>query len=228
MKMYDLTGRKFGRLTATKKILKTFKCGSKKYLWICSCDCGGTATVSTSDLLNGHTQSCGCYQRERTSICSKKHGMRHTRIYHVWQDMKNRCMNPRTKEYKNYGGRGIQVCEEWNGEDGFVNFYDYVSKLNHFGEEGYTLDRIDNEGNYEPQNVRWATIREQSNNRRVTVFVDVYGLKLSIADLSEITGTKHNTLYMRYRQGRPIIYENEKEILLHGIKDRELSASKQN
>ena len=93
-----------------------------------------------------------------------KHGGKGTRLYRIWLNMKNRCYNPRTPRFHDYGGRGITVCDEW--KDNFQAFYDYVSQLSHYGEEGYTLDRINNEGNYEPGNVRWATKKEQASNRR--------------------------------------------------------------
>lgn len=99
-----------------------------------------------------------------TSKALKTHGMRHTKIYHVWQSMKDRCNNSKNKRYVDWGARGIRVCDEW--QDSFQKFYDHVSQLPHFAEEGYSLDRINNDGNYEPGNVRWATAKEQNQNQR--------------------------------------------------------------
>lgn len=165
MKILNLTGKKFGRLTVVKQAEPYISPkGYKKKRWLCGCECGKTAMATTADLLSGHTLSCGCYQKEMTSKCSKSHGMRFTNIYHVWQGMKDRCINPNNKRYKDWGGRGIRVCDEWKND--FQAFYDYVSQLPHFEEKGYSLDRIDNDGNYEPGNVKWSTRVEQANNKR--------------------------------------------------------------
>lgn len=165
MKALDLTGQRFGRLTAIKKTGTYISpSGAKKIQWLCKCDCGAEIVAIAADLRSGHTNSCGCYQKERTSEASKTHGMRYTAIYHVWSAMKDRCGNPRNKRYEDWGGRGITVCDEWKND--FQAFYDYVSKLPHFGEAGYSLDRINNDGNYEPNNVRWATRIEQNSNKR--------------------------------------------------------------
>lgn len=163
--MVDLTGIKFGRLTVEKEADSYVSpSGSKKRRWECLCECGNIATVTSADLLSGHTVSCGCYQREMTSKASKRHGMRHTKIYHTWLCMKDRCNNPKNKRFADWGGRGISVCAEW--QEDFQRFYDYVSQLPHYGEKGYSIDRINNDGNYEPGNVRWATAKEQNENKR--------------------------------------------------------------
>ena len=161
MKRIDLTSQRFGRLVVAEK---SHTDSNKKVVWKCVCECGNIAFVRTHDLITGHTQSCGCFQREMTSKASKRHGMRHTKIYHTWLDMKDRCFNERNKRFFDWGGRGITVCDEW--KNSFQAFYDHVSQLPHFGEEGYSIDRINNDENYEPGNVRWATVKEQNNNKR--------------------------------------------------------------
>lgn len=165
MQLKDITGQRFGRLVVLEREEDYISPkGVKKVRWLCVCDCGNKALVVAEDLRRGHTYSCGCYQKEMTSNASIKHGKRNTKIYHVWQAMKDRCNNPKNKRFRDWGGRGIAIYDEW--QDDFQAFYNYVSKLPHFGEAGYSIDRINNDGNYEPNNIRWATRMEQNRNRR--------------------------------------------------------------
>lgn len=159
MKAVDLAGQKFGRLTVVERV------GSKNghSAWLCKCDCGNEKVI-TANNLKDNTISCGCYHKEIAKISNTIHGKTNTSLSYVWSAMKQRCFNSKNKAYKNYGGRGITVCDEWKND--FQTFYDYVSQLPHFGEEGYSLDRINNDGNYEPGNVKWSTKKEQNNNRR--------------------------------------------------------------
>lgn len=157
----DLIGQRFGRW------LVVGRAGSSKTrhaLWQCKCDCGKETVVLGTNLKSGKSVSCGCWRVEKSISRCTKHNGYYTITYKTWANMIQRCTNPNTTHYKDYGGRGIKVCEEWKND--FQSFSAYVSSMPHFGEEGRSLDRINNDGNYEPGNVRWATKSEQNKNRR--------------------------------------------------------------
>lgn len=141
-----------------------------------------------------------------------KHGYSKTAIYVTWKDVKKRCKNPKCPSYRNYGGRGIKICDEW--ENDFLAFYKYVSALPHYGEDGYSLDRINNDGNYEPNNLRWATKTEQSRNRRTCVFYEINGNRIHMKELAALLGIPYPTIQSRHWQHRPMLTEAEKEKLL--------------
>ena len=158
----DLTGLKFGRLTA---IEVSGKDRSGRYIWKCVCDCGNVKNVIGNSLSSGNTKSCVCLGNQLRTERFTLHGMAETRIYKIWVGMKDRCFNPKNT---NYGKRGITVCERWLK---FENFRDdtyesYQKHVEEFGENQTSIDRINNDGNYEPSNCRWATLSEQSNNTR--------------------------------------------------------------
>lgn len=136
---------------------------------VCQCDCGNVTTIRNDSLKKGTTKSCGCITKEiaRTGDHRRTHGMHGSRLYRIWLAMKTRCNNPNTKRFKDYGGRGITVCEEWTGKDGFIHFHDW-SILNRYSDE-LSIDRINNDGNYAPDNCRWATCKEQNSNKRKQV-----------------------------------------------------------
>ena len=152
----DLTGQRFGRLVALEPIGKD-RWGH--FFWQCQCDCGSLCTVISSNLQSGHAQSCGCLCRERVSTARKIHGMSNSPTYRTWHCMLQRCENSENKNYKFYGGRGIKVCERWHD---FKNFYEDMGDR----PAGKTLDRSDDNGNYEFGNCKWSTMKEQCNNRR--------------------------------------------------------------
>ena len=183
-KFKDLTGQRFGRLTVVSRAEKL----SKAIRWNCICDCGASCIVQANHLTRGDIKSCGCLNTEKRFT----HGLSHTRIYRVWRNIKDRCLNPNVKSYKNYGGRGITICDEWR--DDFATFYDYVSKLEHFGEEGYSLDRIDNYKGYEPGNLRYADFTTQNRNQRGNHLVEYNGQMMSVAQAAEESGISADLL----------------------------------
>lgn len=168
--------------------------------WLCECDCGNQIVVTTTHLKSGHTKSCGCYAKEvsvRNGL-KKKHGMTKTRIHRIWSQIKTRCFNSKDEHFKDYGGRGITICDEW--KNSFESFYEW-SMANGY-EDNLTIDRIDVNGNYCPENCRWATMKEQNDNKRNTVLLTFEGETRTLGEWSEITGIKYVTLFWRYKAGK--------------------------
>ena len=195
-KFIDLTGQRFGRLTVIER--DTSRPKNDGAFWLCKCDCGNVTSVRGKELRRGNTKSCGCLALEKLAAHNKTHGLSGTKIYRKWQSMRKRCYKPNDTHYKNYGGRGIKVCEEWRKD--FKAFYDYVSQLEHFGEEGYSLDRIDNSRGYEVGNVRWATAVEQANNKTNNHFVDIgNGKQMTLTQIMQMTGAAFGTIQDRVR-----------------------------
>lgn len=161
MKFDDLTGQRFERLSVLKRDgSQIYPSGQKQTLYLCRCDCGKEIKVTRRNLMSGNTKSCGCLRKELNT----SHTMWGSKVYKCWDNMRSRCLNPNATGYENWGGRGIKIHEPWIHS--FDAFYQYVSNLEHFGEPGYSLDRVDNDGNYEPGNLRWATRSQQAFNQR--------------------------------------------------------------
>lgn len=201
-KFVDITGQRYGRLTV---ISRSENNRHKKAMWRCRCDCGNEAIFCGNHLRSGNTQSCGCLAMETRINNGKsvvKHRGRGTRLYHVWSDIKIRCFNSKSSNYANYGGRGITMCDEWRND--FATFRDW-SIANGYDETApkgqYTIERINVNGNYEPSNCRWATTKEQGNNRRNNHLLTYDGETHTIAEWSEITGIRHDTLLRRLKKG---------------------------
>ena len=188
-KFQDLTGKKFGLLT----VIGFYEKRNKHQFWKCICDCGNEKIIQQSHLKSGHTRSCGCLHKKSIIDTSKKHGKCHTKLYFVWHTMKQRCYNLNNNQYKNYGKRGIGICSEWL-ED-FISFYNWA--INNGYKEGLSLDRIDNNGNYEPNNCRWATVKEQSRNRRNNRCFEYNGKTQCLEDWAKEYNLSRGTLNYR-------------------------------
>lgn len=159
----DISGQKFNRLIAIKPIAKR----NGKWNWLFRCDCGKEVIIDKYRVIGGITKSCGCYKKEKMSNIHKTHGLTKTNIYSRWLKMKDRCYNENSIAYKDYGGRGIKMCNEW--EDDFMTFYHWA--VNNGYKEDLSIDRIDNNKGYSPENCRWVTIKEQTRNRRSNIYV---------------------------------------------------------
>lgn len=173
----SLVGQRFGRL-----VVKEFDHLEKNRgsYWKCQCDCGNKKIILRTDLLNHHTISCGCYAKENMQKRSYKHGLSNARIHRIWNGMKQRCSNPNCHNYKNYGGRGIQVCKEWQT---FITFYDWA--INNGYNDQLSIERIDVNGNYEPDNCTWIPVSQQLSNKRNNVFFTYNGETYTIEQWSK-------------------------------------------
>ena len=189
----DLTGQKFGRLTTLYR-LHNIKGKTK---WLCVCDCGNLKEVILSDLLLGKSKSCGCLAKELVSSRSTIHGQCGTRLYRIWTKMKERCYTTTNKRYKDYGGRGVAVCAEW--KNGFMSFYNWAMANGY--DDTLTIDRIDVDGNYEPTNCRWITMKQQSRNKRSNIIFTYNGVTHCLIDWCNILNLKYNTIKMRIKRG---------------------------
>lgn len=164
----DLTGQRYNRLLVIERAANYVSpTGKQQGRWCCLCDCGRTVFCTTGNLRKGDCQSCGCLGKEHRTSSITTHGQKHSRLYGVWCNMKNRCYNPKVRSYKDYGGRGITVCSGWQHD--FKAFYDWAMQAGYDPDAAYgacTLDRINVNGNYEPQNCRWVDMKTQANNKR--------------------------------------------------------------
>lgn len=171
----DITGQKFGRLTAIRYVGRS---KGRQSLWEFRCDCGKTIIAQKHNVRNGHTKSCGCYNIELLSKRNRTHGETRTRLYNIWHDMVYRCYGEKHKSYPLYGGKGITVCDEW--KDSFETFRDW--SLQNGYADNLSIDRIDSTGNYEPSNCRWATDIEQANNTNRNRLCTIDGVTDTLAN----------------------------------------------
>ena len=184
----DITGQRFGRWTVIERV--------NGRQWKCVCDCGTEKIVFAYNLTSGKSKSCGCYAREFRSENNSTHKMTGTRIYRIWCGMNRRCYNQNDIDYKNYGGRGITVCDEWKD---FYSFYLWA--INNGYKENLSIDRKDNDGNYCPDNCRWATRKEQANNTRLNRKFVYDGNEYTESQLAEVFNLNYGTFRSRLSRG---------------------------
>lgn len=184
-----MTGQTFGRLTVLRR---SGSCRSGA-IWLCLCECGNETKAMRGNLTNGHVRSCGCLAKE----VSTRHGMSATPPYVNWVQMLARCENPKSEKYSAYGGRGINVCAAWHD---FAVFY---SDMGPPPSPAHTLDRKNNDGDYCPENCRWATSLEQMRNRRNSKIITVDDVSMTQADWARFTGKTQQSIYQKLKRGLP-------------------------
>ena len=194
-RVHDLTGQKFGLLT----VIGLKDTNTRKTYWVCQCECGNVKEVRSDSLLCGAIKSCGCLKKKQDAINltrHHRHKMSGTRIYQEWQGMKGRCYNPHNPNYYRWGGRGITICDEWRNS--FEAFYEWAMANGY--KDDLTIDRIDNDGNYCPDNCRWATQSEQSRNRSSNIRIKIGNSTRTLTEWCEIFGVSFSTIHARYRR----------------------------
>lgn len=196
----NITGQKFGRLTIVEDSKKRDKHGG--VIWKCQCTCGEVVFIRSRSLIKGHTRSCGCFSRQRASEVTTErmtsHGKSYDPIHYIWDTMKSRCYNSKNLSYPRYGGRGIKVCDRWLNS--FENFYEDMGDP----PKGMSIERIDNSGDYSPENCRWATAAEQARNRRSNRLVTLGKKTMLLIEWQEQLGVSRSTYYSRLKRGLSI------------------------
>lgn len=187
-KVKDLTNKKFGHLTVIK--MNEERGPFNKVMCTCKCDCGNVVVKYSNSLQQGKVTSCGCKRGNH------KHDMTDSRLYRIWLGIRNRCCNPNVKDYENYGQRGISICEDWKE---FYNFYIWAQDSGY--NDKLSIDRIDVNGNYEPDNCRWVTMKEQANNKRNNIYITHNNESITLKELSNRTGINYQTLFGRFKKG---------------------------
>lgn len=200
-KLKNLEGQKFGHLLVLERAKNKIFKSQQIVCWKCKCDCGNIVIIQSSNLVTGNSTNCGCIRKKHFIESAKKKNTKHnksySRIYFIWQSMKDRCYNKHNKNYKNYGQRKIKVCNEWKKD--FMNFYNW--SINNGYKNDLTIDRIDVNGNYEPSNCRWATIKQQQNNKRNNHILHYKNEEHNITEWALLLGINRSNIYNRLRRG---------------------------
>lgn len=192
-----MIGRTFGRLTVVANA--TARKGGRRQV-ICDCDCGESITCDPRSLKQGHTQSCGCFHRDQVSAAAHAratHGDAGSKEYVSWIHMKGRCLNPKNLKYKDYGGRGIRVCDAWSS-----SYETFLSDMGRAPTNSHTVERSDVNGHYEPSNCRWATPLEQARNKRHHRFVQYLGKTIPLSEACELSGVPYRSALWRLNSGK--------------------------
>lgn len=212
MKDIDL-GTKFGRWTVIGKKIRR---NNRTYI-LCKCDCGTIKEVQYQNLRNGISTSCGCYHKELLRKQKYVHGEKHTRLYSTWIKMRHRCNSPNDSHYNSYGGRGIKVCDEW--ERSYQAFSEWA-KANGYDEskswKECSIDRIDNDKGYSPDNCRWVDYKTQANNRQNNIPITYKGMTKNVIEWSRELNISRNAIAYRYKKGLPL----EEVFYVGNLKDK--------
>ena len=206
-KIKDLTGQRFGKLTVIEYKGSSKGTGS---LWLCKCDCGNEKVITSRNLLNKTCKSCGCYSKDNPAHIT--HNLYYTRLHNIWIGMKSRCYNKNNKRYNTYGARGIKVCDEWKD---FLPFYNWAmaNGYNETMDRGEcTIDRIDINGDYSPDNCQFINIKKQQRNKTNTRYVNYKGKLYCLAELAEMLNLNYKYLWQKLKRGNwdiSILFENK-------------------
>lgn len=214
-KLIDITGKTFGRLTVIERAANK----GKQTSWKCECECGALVAVRGPHLKSGATASCGCLNAELARQLMTKHGMARTKIYRTWTRMKSRCLNRGDRKYADYGARGIKVCKRW------MRFENFAEDMGEPGKE-MTIERINNNGDYEPSNCRWATLEEQAQNKRTTLRITVSGKTMRAEQWARATGIPAKEIRRRLHRGwsaeravrQPMRVRQREKSFVHSVK----------
>ena len=202
---YDLCGKKFGRWTVLHRGNPLGK--GHKTTWVCRCDCGTVKTVLQYTLLSGASKSCGCYHKDELTARLTTHGLSKSRLYTIYRNILSRCFNENDKRYFEYGGRGITVCDSWHHS--FEEFSNWA--FSHGYNENLTIDRIDNDLGYTPENCRWATTEQQSNNKQKTIYFEFLGVKKSLHQWTNYMNWSYSKYFARHYRGKETFHCDEIE-----------------
>lgn len=200
IRFIDLCNQRFGKLTVQQRVEDHVdQNGRRRVRYRCLCDCGNEIITQARNLRSGDTVSCGCVRKSNLTEGNVKHGMSKSRLYRTWRSMKRRCTDKHRMNYADYGGRGIKVCEEWASS--FETFMVWANENGY--DDSLTIDRVDCDGSYSPENCRWATSKMQNNNTRRNVRITYDNQTHTIAEWADLLNIKYDTLYKRISQGWP-------------------------